>query len=81
VPTVTGAVTMTIPKGSDTGAQLRLRGRGIHRRAGGSSGNNEGDQIVTLKVMIGDSGDAELATFLETWAAAHPSNPRSEMTP
>ena len=31
VPTVTGPVTMTIPKGSDTGARLRLRGKGIHR--------------------------------------------------
>jgi DnaJ-class molecular chaperone len=76
VPTVTGPVTMTIPKGSDTGAQLRLRGKGIHRRGGA-----EGDQIVTVKVQIGDSGDAELAQFLETWAAAHQSNPRSGMTP
>jgi len=76
MPTVTGPVTMTIPKGSDTGAQLRLRGKGIHRRGG-----VEGDQIVTLRVQIGDSGDAELAQFLETWAATHQSNPRSGMTP
>jgi len=76
VPTVTGPVMMTIPKGSDTGAQLRLRGKGIHRRGGA-----EGDQVVTLKVLIGDSGDAELARFLETWAAKHQSNPRSGMTP
>jgi DnaJ-class molecular chaperone len=75
VPTVTGPVTMTIPKGSDTGAQLRLRGKGIHRRGGA-----EGDQIVTLRVLIGDSGDAELAQFLETWAVKHPSNPRGGMT-
>ena len=32
VPTVTGPVTMTIPKGSDTGRTLRLRGKGIQRR-------------------------------------------------
>src|SRR6266850_6435818 len=31
VPTVTGPVTMSIPKGSDTGRQLRLRGKGIQR--------------------------------------------------
>lgn len=76
VPTVTGPVTMSIPKGSDTGAQLRLRGKGIHRR-----GAAEGDQIVTLKVVIGDSGDAELAAFLEGWAAKHPADPRRGMTP
>jgi DnaJ-class molecular chaperone len=75
VPTVTGPVAMTIPKGSDSGAQLRLRGKGIHRR-----GAPEGDQIVTLKVVIGDSGDADLAAFLETWAPKHPTDPRRGMT-
>src|SRR5207253_6874204 len=63
VPTVTGPVTMTIPKGSDTGAQLRLRGKGIHRKRGGQ--DVEGDQYVTLKVVVGAADDAELATFLE----------------
>jgi DnaJ-class molecular chaperone len=67
---------MTIPKGSDSGAQLRLRGKGIHRRGGPA-----GDQIITLKVVIGDSGDAELAAFLETWAQKHPVDPRRGMTP
>ena len=73
VPTVTGPVAMTIPKGSDTGAQLRLRGKGIQRR------NAAGDQIVTLKVMIGAPGDAELAAFLEGWAQKHPVDPRQGM--
>jgi DnaJ-class molecular chaperone len=73
VPTVTGPVTMTIPKGSDTGAQLRLRGKGIQRR------NAAGDQIVTLKVMIGAPDDAELAAFLEGWAQTHETDPRRGM--
>jgi DnaJ-class molecular chaperone len=73
VPTVTGPVTMTIPKGSDTGAQLRLRGKGIQRD------KTPGDQYVTLKVMIGPSGDAELAEFLENWAVRHPYDPRQGM--
>jgi DnaJ-class molecular chaperone len=80
VPTVTGPVTMTIPKGSDSGTQLRLRGKGIHRR-GGPSGADGGDQIVTLNVVIGDSGDPELAAFLEGWAQTHRANPRQGMTP
>jgi DnaJ-class molecular chaperone len=75
VPTVSGPVAMTIPKGSDSGAQLRLRGKGIQRR-GGPTGAGAGDQIVTLKVVIGDSGDPELAAFLETWAPKHPAHPR-----
>ena len=73
VPTVTGPVTMTIPKGSDAGTRLRLRGKGI-QRAG-----HEGDQYVTLKIVIGDAGDPDLAKFLETWAATHQTDPRREM--
>jgi DnaJ-class molecular chaperone len=73
VPTVTGPVAMTIPKGSDTGAQLRLRGKGIQRST------NPGDQYVTLKVIVGVSGDPELAEFIEKWAARHPFDPRQGM--
>lgn len=73
VPTVTGPVTMTIPKGSDAGRQLRLRGKGIQRKT------NPGDQIVTLRVSIGRSSDPELAEFLEKWAPQHPVDPRQGM--
>ena len=72
VPTVTGPVTMTIPKGSDTGRQLRLRGKGVQKKS-------PGDEIVTLKVFIGLSSDSELAAFLENWAAKHPFDPRHGM--
>ena len=77
VPTVTGPVTMTIPKGSDTGTRLRLRGKGIRRRRQGRE--TTGDQYVTLKVAIGASSDADLAGFLEGWAKKHPSDPRRAM--
>src|SRR5438105_13874354 len=72
VPAVTGPVTMTIPKGSDTGRQLRLRGKGFQKKS-------PGVEIVTLKVFIGPSSDSELAAFLETWAAKHPFDPRHGM--
>src|ERR1700736_5099449 len=75
VPTVTGPEAMTIPKGSDTGAQLRLRGKGIQRS------KNPGDQYVTLKVVIGASGDPELAEFIEKWGVRHPFDPRQGMAP
>ena len=77
VPTVTGPVTMTIPKGSDTGTRLRLRGKGIRRRHRGDEAS--GDQYVTLRVVIGASGDPELAAFLEGWAAKHPTDPRGDL--
>ena len=73
VPTVTGPVTMTIPKGSDTGSVLRLRGKGIQKA------RNPGDQMVTLKVVIGHPNDAELMEFLGKWAPGHPFDARREM--
>jgi DnaJ-class molecular chaperone len=63
---------MTIPKGSDTGRQLRLRGKGIQKRSAG-------DQIVTLKVFIGPVSDTEFAEFIEKWAPRHPFDPRQGM--
>src|SRR5260221_12448496 len=64
VPTVTGRVTMTIPKSSDTGTQLRLRGKGIHKKRRGSE--TSGDQGfptgtgVSMAVSLFGSGtDAE----------------------
>ena len=62
VPTPTGDVTMSVPKGSNTGTKLRLRGRGVPRRAGG-----QGDQFVQLKVVLPKSPDPELESFVSGW--------------
>jgi DnaJ-class molecular chaperone len=70
VPTVTGPVTLTIPKGSDTGSKLRLRGKGIQKKA------RAGDQYVTLRVVIGSPSDPDLAKFLEEWSRRHGFDPR-----
>ena len=66
VPTIDGPVSMTVPKGSNTGSKLRLRGRGVARK--GKAGDR-GDQYVTLKVMLPEKADDELIDFLEGWDA------------
>jgi DnaJ-class molecular chaperone len=71
VPTPSGAVTMNVPANSNTGSVLRLRGKGV-KRADGTSG----DQYVTLKIVLPEEGDKELAEFLRDWAAKHPYDPR-----
>jgi DnaJ-class molecular chaperone len=73
VPTIGGPVAMTVPKGSDTGRILRLRGRGI------AAGDKHGDQYVTLKIVLGEKPDAELEEFVKHWRPKHPHNPRVEM--
>ena len=60
VPTIHGPVTVTIPKHSNTGLTLRLKGKGI----------NEGDEFVTLKVMLPKTIDRELEQFLARWMYA-----------
>lgn len=75
VPTIDGPVTMTLPKGSNTGATLRLRGKGIVDPAGGT----RGDQYVRLKVVLPKTPDAELEAFVRRWSDAHPYDPRAEM--
>jgi DnaJ-class molecular chaperone len=74
VPTPTGAVTMAVPKGSNTGTMLRLRGKGAPRPAGG-----HGDQLVKLKVMLPKEPDPELEAFVSSWENGKTYDPREEM--
>jgi DnaJ-class molecular chaperone len=74
VPTPTGAVTMAVPKGSNTGTVLRLRGKGAPRHAGG-----HGDQFVKLKVMLPKAPDTALEAFVSGWEAGKTYNPREEV--
>lgn len=62
VPTVDGPVTMTVPKSSNTGTTLRLRGKGVPKRGG-----PRGDQYVHLIVMLPDSADPALERFVQEW--------------
>jgi len=73
VPTVHGPVTATVPKGSNTGSKLRLKGKGV--KAHGKTG----DQYVKLSVMIPDAPDKELEAFLEKWRDKKAHNPRAKM--
>lgn len=75
VPTPSGAVTMTIPKGSNSGTTLRLKGKGVPDKALG----RRGDQYVKLKVMLPDRVDPALERLLDEWAGKHPYNPRRHM--
>jgi DnaJ-class molecular chaperone len=71
VPTATGDVMMRIPKGSNTGTTLRLKGRGAPRRKGG-----HGDEFVKLKLVLPKSPDPELEAFVANWSKGKDFNPR-----
>jgi DnaJ-class molecular chaperone len=73
VPTIHGAVALKVPRGSNTGATLRLKGKGI------ASNGVAGDQLVKLRVTLPDPPDPELVKFLERWRAAHDYEVRGKM--
>jgi len=53
VPTIDGPVTVTVPKASNAGTRLRLRGKGAIEPKSGT----RGDQHLTLKVVLPEAND------------------------
>ena len=72
-PTTTGSVMLRVPKGSNTGDTLRLRGKGVKARG------KTGDEFVKLKVVMPKTPDAELDAFLQGWTPPASYDPRREM--
>ncbi len=70
VETVTGPVSLKIPKHSNSGRILRLRGKGVQGRA-------KGDHLVELQVTMPPHPDAELERAISEWEQKHPYNPRA----
>jgi DnaJ-class molecular chaperone len=63
VPTITGRVQLTIPKGTSSGQVLRMKGKGVK-----SAGKPEpGDQLVTVRIVLPDVIDDSLAYFFSEW--------------
>jgi DnaJ-class molecular chaperone len=70
-PTPEGAVTLTVPPGSNSGSTLRLKGRGMTGPTG-----RRGDLMARLVVTLPDRPDADLQKFAETWRTERPYSPR-----
>jgi DnaJ-class molecular chaperone len=74
VPTIEGAVDMTVPAGAQGGQRLRLRGQGVRRR-----GSGRGDQYVRLKLVNPPTLMESERALYEKLAAASRFNPREFM--
>lgn len=75
VPTPDGPVTMKVPKWSNTGSVLRLKGKGVPRRDG-----TRGDEYVALKIVLPEKRDPELERLIAQWQSgtAAPSHASAE---
>jgi DnaJ-class molecular chaperone len=74
VPTPAGPVTMTVPKWSNTGTVLRLKGKGVPR-----GGNARGDEYVALKIVLPDKPDPELERLIAEWQSAKKTRSQSSV--
>lgn len=72
VPTLSGRVDLQIPKGSQSGRQLRLKGKGLPAKP-------PGDQIVVLKIVTPPALTATQEEFYRKMAEIMPMNPREAM--
>jgi len=72
VPTVSGRVHVTIPKGTSSGRVFRLKGKGVHNASAGRTG----DQLVSVRIVLPEKIDDKLAYFLSEWRQSHKYDPR-----
>ncbi|MCM5558704.1 DnaJ C-terminal domain-containing protein [Pleomorphomonas sp. JP5] len=67
VPTLEGAVDMTIPAGVTGSKAFRLRGKGLPDKKG-----VRGDIFVTPRIVLPDGADAGLEKLMERWREVRP---------
>lgn len=75
VPTLSDPVTVRIPAGTQSGAVLRVRGRGVPTDgppAGGGAERTAGDLLVTVHVAVPQQMSDETRAAVEALAAAEP---------
>jgi DnaJ-class molecular chaperone len=76
VPTPDGRVSLKVPKGSQSGQRLRLRGRGVPDPKGGK----QGDLYVRLMVQVPRNGSsATVEEAVEAIEGAYGEDPRAHL--
>jgi DnaJ-class molecular chaperone len=73
VPTLGGAVELSIPKNTSSGRTFRLKGKGLPKTG------SHGDLLVTTKIILPDGNDSELEQLMQKWRDGHPYNPRNDI--
>jgi len=71
-PTPDGTVSLTIPKGANSGQTLRLKGKGLPDAKSGQ----RGDLMARIVVTLPDQADEDLVRFAEAWRRDRPYTPR-----
>ena len=72
VPTLDGAVDLSIPAGTNSGRAFRLKGKGLPTKTG------KGDLYATIRIMLPDGKDEELEDLMRKWRDGKPYDPRKD---
>jgi DnaJ-class molecular chaperone len=75
VPTASGRVQLTIPKGTSSGTVFRLRGKGVRNMSTGANG----DQLVTVRIELPSTIDEQLSYFMAEWRQKNAYDPRGKI--
>ncbi len=73
VPTLDGLVAVNVPKNSNSGTVLRLKGKGIETK------DAKGDLLLTLMITLPDKIDDSLQSFVDSWEEGANFNPRKKL--
>ena len=72
VPTLDGAVELSIPRGTSSGRTMRVKGKGLPSKDGA------GDLYATVRIVLPDEPDPELEALMKKWRDAKPYDPRRD---
>ncbi|WP_068080718.1 DnaJ C-terminal domain-containing protein [Polycladidibacter stylochi] len=67
IPTLEGAVKITVPENTSGGKTMRLKGKGLPKKSGG-----QGDLLVTLRIALPEKADGELEKLMRIWRELRP---------
>jgi len=74
VPTLDGAVQLSLPPGTAAGRTFRLKGKGLPTKSG------RGDLLATVHVVLPDEADPEIVAFMRKWRDQKAYDPRGDLT-
>ncbi|PVH27291.1 DnaJ C-terminal domain-containing protein [Pararhodobacter oceanensis] len=74
VPTLSGKVSVSIPKGASSGQRLRIKGKGVAPDKGPA-----GDQFIRLKIVTPAAPDAEMEAIAKRWRDHVTEDPRAKL--
>ena len=73
VPTLDGAVELSIPAHTSSGRTFRLKGKGMPVKQG------RGDLLVTMQIVLPDRRDPDFEQLMHKWRYMQPYNPRKDI--